>query len=71
LKEQVIVIRQEAIGEDPDAPHLMTVGEKLDERQPVIAIREDPLPREAAVHDVIVSTRELDAERTDHWSILE
>jgi hypothetical protein len=71
LEEQVIVVLQEAIGKDPDAPHLMTVAEKLEEPQPVNAIGEDPLAGQAAVHDVVVGTRELNAERTGHEGTLE
>ncbi len=47
-------------------PYKLAVAEELDKHGPVCSIGEQGLVGQTTVHDVVVRTREFDAERTRH-----
>jgi len=70
LKEQVVMGGHAAVGEDLDLPAAVNVLEQVEEAVVIGVPKEDPPALQAAVHDMVVGTGELDAQRSSHSASL-
>src|SRR5437899_2541491 len=70
LKEQVVMSGHAAVGEDLDPPAAVNVLEQVEEAVVIGVPEEDPPALQAAVHDMVVGTGELDAQRSSHSASL-